>query len=145
MKMEVTENFVIGIGCRRGIKKEEIIKAVKYAIYRTRCSVNKIRCVATIDLKKNEYGLRKACLELGIPLKVVSNDLVKSFSGSYNRSSFVKKKIGVEGVSEPCALLTARKSKLILPKQKVGRVTVAVAGKIGHKEVKNIKLAQDSV
>lgn len=124
---ESKKKIVIGIGCKRGIKREEVIKAVGYALARVRCSIDKVRYISTIDLKQNELGLKKACLSLGVPLRIISSDMIKNFNGAYQRSFFVKEKIGVEGVSEPCALLTARKPKLILPKIKVGMVTVAVA------------------
>lgn len=124
---ESGKKTVIGIGCRRGIKKEEIIKAIEYALTAARYSINKVRYIATIDLKQNEPGLKNACLELGIPLRIISSDLIKKFTGSYQRSAFVKQKIGVEGVCEPCALLATKGAKLIVPKKKLGRVTVAVA------------------
>lgn len=124
---ESKRKAVIGIGCRRGIKKDEVLRAIEYALAQARCSINKVRCVTTIDLKRNEWGLKDACLELGLPLKVIPSELIKNFKGEYQRSSFVKEKVGVEGVSEPCALLSARNPKLILPKKKVGRVTVAIA------------------
>ena len=123
---ESRRNIVIGIGCRRGIEKKEILKAVRCALTKTVHPMNRVRHIATIDLKQNEQGLRDACTELGIPLRIISADLIKKFNGTYKRSSFVKEKIGVEGVSEPCALIAARRPKLILPKMIVGRVTVAV-------------------
>ncbi len=123
---ESRQNMVIGIGCRRGIKKREIIKAVRYALDKTGHSINRVRYIVTIDLKQNEQGLQDACTELDIPLKTVSKELVKRFNGTYKRSSFVKEKIGVEGVSEPCALIIERRPKLMMQKTMVGRVTVAV-------------------
>ncbi len=127
---ESMRNIVIGIGCRRGIDKGEIIKAVRYALAKTGHSINRVRYIVTIDLKQNEPGLRAACMELGIPLRTVSEELVKRFNGTYKRSAFVKERIGVEGVSEPCALITARRPKLILPKTIIGRVTVAAAKEV---------------
>ena len=123
---ESKKNIVIGIGSKRNVKKEEIINAVKYALTSVKCSINKVRCIATIDLKQNETGLKNACLELGIPLRIISSELLKNFTGKYNRSSLVQEKIGVEGVCEPCSIIVARNPKLILPKTKLGRVTVAV-------------------
>lgn len=123
---EARKKLVIGVGCRRGIKKEEVIKAIEYAIREAQSSIDCLRYIATIDLKQNEKGLKSACLELGVPLRIISTGLIKNFNGKYQRSSFVKEKIGVEGVSEPCALIAAKNPKLILPKRKVGRVTVAV-------------------
>lgn len=124
---EGKKNIIIGIGCRRGIKKKEIIRAIRQGLRKIRCPINNVRAIATIDLKENESGLREACTDLGIPLRIVSTQLIKNFNGAYQRSSFVKEKIGVEGVSEPCALLTARKPRLILEKTNFGKVTVAIA------------------
>lgn len=124
---EAGKNLIIGVGCRRGIKKDEIMKAVEYALKKTKSPAKSLRYIATIDLKKAEEGLRDAARQLGVPLRIVSSSLISKFSGKYQRSAFVKEKIGVEGVSEPCALIAARNPRLILPKTKVGRVTVAVA------------------
>jgi cobalt-precorrin 5A hydrolase len=123
---ESRKKIVIGIGCRRGIDKNEIIKAVQYALKKIKYSIKKVRHISTIELKQNELGLQEACVELGVPLKIVSAELIKRFSGAYEKSSFVKEKIGVEGVSEPCAFIAAKNPKLILPKTIVGRVTIAV-------------------
>ncbi|MDP3731526.1 MAG: cobalamin biosynthesis protein [Candidatus Omnitrophota bacterium] len=124
---ESQKKLVIGIGCRRGIDKIEIIKGVRYALTMTGCPMKEVRCIATIDLKQDEPGLQEACMELGVPLRILSRELIKKFNGKYEKSAFVKEKIGVEGVSEPCALIVARRPKLILAKTKIGRVTVAVA------------------
>lgn len=127
---EAGKKLVVGVGCRRGIKKEEVIKAVEYAVREAQGSIDCLRYIATVDLKRNEKGLRSACLKLGVPLRIISTGLIKNFDGKYQRSSFVKEKIGVEGVSEPCALIASRNPKLILPKRKIGRVTVAVAREV---------------
>lgn len=124
---ESRKKIVIGLGCRRGIRKEEIIKAVKYGLEEAGSSLKNLRFVSTVDLKDNEIGLRQACFSLGIGLRIIPLELIKRFNGAYQKSAFVKEKIGVEGVCEPCALIAARKPKLILPKTKIGRVTVAVA------------------
>lgn len=124
---ESCKKIVIGIGCRRGIDKEEIIKALHCALNKVKCSIKKVRYISTIDLKQNEPGLKEACVELGLPLRIISMELVKRFNGKFERSPLVKEKIGVEGVSEPCALIAAKKPKLILGKTKIGRVTIAIA------------------
>jgi len=124
---ETMKRLIVGVGCRKGTSQEEILKAIDQALKKGEGSRDEVRCVATIDLKGDEPGLKEACIHLGLPLKTVSTDSVKNFSGPYQRSSFVKEKIGVEGVSEPCALLAGRRTKLIVPKLKQGRVCVAIA------------------
>jgi cobalamin biosynthesis protein CbiG len=124
---ETMKRLIIGVGCRKGTSQEEIVEAIDQALKKGECSREDIRCVATIDLKGGEPGLNEACIYLDLPLKIVPMDQIKSFNGPYQRSSFVKQKIGVEGVSEPCALLAGRRTKLIVPKLKRGRVCVAIA------------------
>ncbi len=124
---ETMKRLIVGVGCRKGTSQEEILEAIDQALEKGGCSREDIRCVATIDLKGEEPGLREACIHLGLPLKIVPRDHIRSFHGPYQRSSFVKEKIGVEGVSEPCALLAGRRTKLIVPKLKQGRVCVAIA------------------
>ncbi|HVP77237.1 MAG TPA: cobalamin biosynthesis protein [Thermodesulfobacteriota bacterium] len=124
---ETMKHLIVGVGCRKGTGQEEILEAIDRALKQCEGSREDIRCIATIDLKGDEPGLIEACLHLGLPLKIVPKDHIKSFNGPYQRSSFVKEKIGVEGVSEPCALLAGRRTRLIVPKLKQGKVCVAIA------------------
>jgi cobalt-precorrin 5A hydrolase len=124
---ETKKRLIVGVGCRKGTTKEEILEAIGHALKEGRCQIDDVRYIATIDLKGGEPGLKEACLTLGIPLRTVPSDLIKRFKGPYQRSAFVKEKIGVGGVSEPCALLSGRRTKLIVPKIKQGRVCVAIA------------------
>jgi len=121
------KDLIIGVGCRKGTSQREILKAIAQAMKKGDCLMDDVRCISSIDLKRNEGGLKEACVALGLPLRIISADLIKRFNGPYQRSAFVKEKIGVEGVSEPCALLAGRKTKLIVPKVKRGRVCVAIA------------------
>lgn len=124
---ESKKKIVIGLGCGKRVEKEEIITAIRYALKKIKSSIKEVHYIASVDLKKDEIGLKKACIELGIPLRIISSDLIRNFNGKYQKSEFVNEKIGLGGVSEPCALLTARCPKLILPKIKLGKVTVAAA------------------
>ncbi len=124
---ESIKKKIIGVGCRKNIKKEEIIEAIKQTLKKNKLSLNNIKLIATIDIKKNETDLIEACDTLEIPLKIISSNAVKTFKGDYTRSSFVKNKVGVEGVCEPCALLAGKNTKLIVQKNKINKVTIAIA------------------
>jgi len=124
---ETKRRLIVGVGCRKGTTREEILKAIDEALKEGDCSIDGVRCIATIDLKGKEPGLNEACQTLGIPLRIIPHDWVQRFDGPYQRSAFVKEKIGVEGVSEPCALLAGRRTELIVPKIKRGKVCVAIA------------------
>ncbi len=124
---ESRKKLIVGVGCRKGVTPEEILRAIEEALTEKACTLDDVKCIATIDLKGKEPGLNEACQALGIPLRTIPYDWVKRFDRPYQRSDFVKEKIGVEGVSEPCALLAGRRTELIVPKCKRGRVCVAIA------------------
>lgn len=124
---ESKKNLIVGVGCRKGTSQEEIIDAIDQALKKGGLSRDAIRWVVSIDVKRDEPGLKRASLGLGIPFRTVSSDLIRRFTVPYQRSSLVKEKIGVEGVCEPCALIAGRNAKLIVPRLKWGRVCVAIA------------------
>ncbi len=124
---EALKDTIVGIGCRKGIKKEEVLSGIKKALRKARCSLRRVRYLATIDLKAKEKGLCQAAQASGVPLRIISRTRINRYQGVYAKSDFVLNKIGVEGVCEPCALLAGKKAKLIVPKMKLNGVTVAIA------------------
>ncbi|MDO8749047.1 MAG: cobalamin biosynthesis protein [Candidatus Omnitrophota bacterium] len=124
---EALKDTIIGIGCRKGIKKEDVVSGIKKALRKARCPLKRVRYLATIDLKAKEKGLCEASQTLGVPLRIISRIRIKHYQGAYTKSAFVLKKIGIEGVCEPCALLAGKRAKLIVPKMKLSGLTVAIA------------------
>lgn len=124
---EARKDIIIGIGCKRGIGSDEVKKAICNALNDADVSIDRVRLAGTVDLKADEAGLISALEELGIPLRVVSRSEIDTCAKDYSKSDFVIKKIGVGGVCEPAALISGRKTKLILKKQKFQGVTIAVA------------------
>jgi cobalt-precorrin 5A hydrolase len=124
---EAKKDIIIGIGCKRGVACKDIKDAINKAIKAANVPIARVRLAGTVDLKANEQGLLSALEELNIPLRVVSRQEIDACAKDYVKSDFVKKKIGIGGVCEPAALISGRKTKLILKKQKFPGVTVAVA------------------
>ncbi|MCK4727551.1 MAG: cobalamin biosynthesis protein, partial [Desulfobacterales bacterium] len=119
--------LVAGIGCNRGTGKEEI-KHFLYDVFRKhKLSVKSLYRLATIDIKKDEVGLIKLAEELGLPIVFYSSEELNRIKGLQNPSKLVEKHTGVESVCEAAALLGAKTSKLLVPKQVGKDVTVAVA------------------
>lgn len=123
---EAHKKIILGIGCRRGISAEKIKKAILSTLKKTRVNFNEIRLAATIDLKKKEAGLIKACTQLHLPLVFIPREDIANFK-SISASKVVQRNIGVDGVCEPVAILAGRKAKLICQKQIINGVTIAVA------------------
>lgn len=124
---EARKNLIIGIGCGRNTASARIKQAVETALNNANIPLEQVRLLSTIDLKADERGLIEASKELGIPMRIVSKQEIETCAKTYNKSEFVRGKIGVRGVCEPAALLAGRKTKLILPKQNFRGVTIAVA------------------
>ncbi|HAH20809.1 MAG: hypothetical protein A2Y00_02945 [Omnitrophica WOR_2 bacterium GWF2_43_52] len=124
---EALKDTIIGIGCRKGIKKEDVVSGIKIGLKKAKSSLKRVRCLVTIDLKAKEKGLREASQALKIPLRIISRMRISHYQGVYTKSEFVLKKIGIEGVCEPCALLAGKRAHLVVPKLKINGVTVAIA------------------
>ncbi len=124
---EAKKDIIIGIGCKHGIGSDEVKEAIRNALADADVSIDRVRLVGTVDLKADEPGLLHALEELDIPLRVVSRAEIETCAKDYSKSDFVVEKIGVGGVCEPAALISGRKTKLILMKQKYPGITIAIA------------------
>jgi cobalt-precorrin 5A hydrolase len=116
--------FTVGIGCRRGVSREEVVDAVGRALRDAGIAVDEIAVYATTDKKAQEQGLIDAVIAL-------SGNLVFINPGAIGRQGSVSSSraalIGLKGVAEPCALAVSRKGELVMEKKVYGRVTVAIA------------------
>jgi len=123
--------YVVGVGCRRGTAKAEILSALMQVIQGAGLSLLSVRELATAALKENEEGLKQAAAALGVPLRLFSTDALRERRkglrpGTVRESLFVREKIGVGNVCE-LAALTAGGEKVVVPKTVFPGVTVAVA------------------
>jgi len=121
------KEVVAGIGCRRGATKEDIRKALTRAMKAASLSPGSLRCIATIDLKKDEKGLRDLAEDLGLDIRFFKGARLRKAGCESTPSAFVEKITGAGGVAEPAALLASGAERLCLKKIKSTRVTVALA------------------
>ncbi len=124
----IPKNLFIGIGCKRGTSKEHIIEKLKYIMDRQNLELSAIKMVASAWVKSNETGLLNAMEELSIPIKFFEKEeILKLEHLIEEKSEYVKKTIGVYGVSEPCAYLASGgKGKFLVKKVKLEGVTVSI-------------------
>ena len=61
-----------------------------------------------------------------MPLRIIPRTLIQERPWITNASAWVREKVGVDGVCEPCALLATFRGRLILPKTALNGVTVAI-------------------
>ena len=122
----------LGIGCRKGTSTEAIREAVERVLQEYNIDRRAIKCVASIDLKKEEPGLLEFCEEQKLPVTFYSAEELKAVPGDFTPSEFVQSITGVDNVCERSALIGAK--ELIVKKTAMNGVTVAVAAE--HLEVR---------
>lgn len=122
---ESLKPLVLGIGCRKAVRAEQIDAAVTAAL--GDLELTSVRHVATIDLKRNEPGLLEFCKRHDLPLLVLSAGDIRARGWVTEPSAWVKAVTGADGVCEPCALISSLRGKLLVSKTVLDGVAVAVA------------------
>ena len=118
--------LVAGIGCNKGTECREIMELIKTTLTEHNLACKSLKCLATIEAKKDEKGLLEAGKQLEMPLVFVQASELDSIEVP-NPSGVVKKHMGVPSVCEASALLTSGKNRLLVPKTKSLNATIAVA------------------
>lgn len=125
--MLVPRNIVLGVGCRRGKEKQEIVNMIRKFLRLNNISEKAIFTIASIDLKKDEEGLILAAEEFNAKTRFFSADELGKVESVSESSEFVKKITGVDNVCERAAILGSDFGRLICTKYKEDGVTVAAA------------------
>lgn len=122
---EALKPLVLGIGCRKDATAAQIDAAVLLALGAR--SIAQVREVATVDLKANEAGLLAFCAANDLPLRVLSHQSLAARGWTTAPSAWVRARVGLDGVCEPCALIASPRGQLVVPKTTQDGVAVAVA------------------
>lgn len=130
-KIEMTricpKNIILGIGCRKNIKKEEILEAIENTMSKHNLDMKSIKHIATVDVKATEEGLRQASKFLNLELKIITRDEIKKVEHWFAGSDFVQENIGVRAVSEPVAVLSSsQRGEFIERKAKHQGITISI-------------------
>jgi cobalt-precorrin 5A hydrolase/precorrin-3B C17-methyltransferase len=119
-------NLVVGIGCNSGTSEDELEAAVQQTLEEHNLVFSSVGSLATISIKADEPGLKLFSEKYGLPVLTFLPEELNRVDG-IEKSDVVFRATGAYGVAEPAALLAAGSGKLVVPKQKKGNVTVAIA------------------
>ncbi len=119
--------FVVGIGCMRGVSASEIERAFFSVLNDARISPLAVKRAATIDLKRDEKGLLRFAKKTGIGLDFYSKEVLSFIKTPTRPSPMALKIAGPGGVCESAALKSSGEKKLWIKKTICGRVTIALA------------------
>lgn len=120
-------DLVVGIGCNRGTSAEEIELAVRSKLKQSFLAFTSIACIASIEAKRDEEGLIAFAESHGLPLKFFTAEELNKVNMPSPVSPYAQKAVGAKGVCEPAALLASGMGEMLIRKQKVGNLTIAVA------------------
>lgn len=121
-----------GVGCRKDTPKETVEKVIRRACDELLIPSAAMERVVSIDLKKEEAGIKAYCRERKLPFITYTAEELKKAEGTFTESKFVESITGVENVCERAAILGSSqkgKGKLILRKFAQDGVTAALAKK----------------
>lgn len=122
--------IVLGMGCNRGTSAQEIEEVILETLLELKVSIQSVKGIATIDLKKDEEGLLQIVEQYGWDFNYYSPSQLNEMKID-TPSETVFKYTGAYGVSEPAARLMSGCDELLLGKKKSGNVTISV-GLIHH-------------
>ena len=115
-----------GLGCKRGKTLAELEPFFLAQLADCGITPPELRCVATIDLKRNEAGLLALCEKYALPLETFSAEQLRAVPGEFTASAFVEQTTGVDSVCERAAVC-ASGGRLIRKKTAADGMTFALA------------------
>ena len=122
------KRYAIGMGCRKGKSFDELRAFAEAVLNENGIDINDAGCIATIDVKKDEEGLKSLSQAWRMPLIIFEAGLLSKADGDFSHSDTVLEKVGVDNVCERAAVLAAGKgSQIKVKKTARDGMTVAVA------------------
>lgn len=119
-------SLVVGIGFHHGLSAGELETALLGTIERHHLSPPSMRLLATIDSRRDENGLLDLAKRRRLPVQFFPTERLRSFTAP-NPSATVARYVGAYGVCEPAAMLASNGGPLVVEKQKLGKVAIAIA------------------
>ncbi|MDP6824508.1 MAG: precorrin-3B C(17)-methyltransferase [Dehalococcoidales bacterium] len=134
------KSLVLGIGCNRGTRSAVIDEAVQHVFYKHGLSAKSIRSIATIDVKRDEPGLREFASKYNLPVDFFDSNRLSQAAFPSSPSAVAMKYVGTPSVCEAAAILNGGIDILVPKETYQGAVTVAVGRLSFDDEIEKGKL-----
>lgn len=121
----VPRAVVLGIGCRRGMGEKALEEQVLRILRDHQISLESVKALATIDIKKDEKAILQLAEAYGWELRFYEAERLLAVEGDFKESAFVARTVGVGNVCERAA--AAEGGQLLIHKQAGLGITVAAA------------------
>jgi histidinol-phosphate aminotransferase len=119
-------SLVLGIGCSSYVRPDEALAAVSAVVVECELPAREIDLVATVDRLREHPALVGLAAGLEVPLVTYRPAELDAILVP-TPSAYVRDQVGTRSVAEAAALLAAAGGRLLVPKQRRGGVTIAVA------------------
>ena len=123
----IPRRFCVGLGCRRDKDPGEMERFFLSQLEANRVPLRAVKCIASVDLKRDEPCLLALSEKYGVAFLTYSADELNALSGTFSGSDFVKGVTGVDCVSERAALLASGGGAIICRKTAAEGMTFALA------------------
>ena len=97
------KNVVAGVGCRRGIREEDLEHGLRRVLGQHGLDLDQVEALASIDLKKEEPALLALSGRYRIPFVTYPAEELREIREVTQRSEFVEQTTGVDNVCERAA------------------------------------------
>jgi cobalamin biosynthesis protein CbiG len=118
--------YVLGAGCSRGCPAIELLELVEHVLGEAGITRDEVRALATIDTRAQEPALVEIADAMRWPLHTYPAQQLGTVAVP-TPSSVVASHAGTPSVAEAAALLSARRGRVIVPKQRSTHATCALA------------------
>lgn len=122
----IPRRYAAGMGCRRGKSADDLDAFFTRQLSLRGISDEELLCIASVDLKRDEEGLKTLCQRHRLPFMTYSAEDLNKAEGDFSDSGFVRDRIGVDCVCERAAVLAAD-GKLVMKKTAENGMTFALA------------------
>lgn len=127
--------YILGVGCRKGTSMEDLEIALRDFLNKNNVNSDHISGFASVDIKSKEQGLLQLSQKYGKPIEFYPSEVLEKIEVP-SPSEMVKKKIGIESVSEAAAIIGTDGGEVVCPKAKYGNLTFSLAKKVNRPKKK---------
>ena len=121
----IPRQLYLGIGCRKGKSCAELRAFVTQTLGKYRLDRKALAGIYSIDLKKEEAGIRELARELGLDFHTFPAETLRAAEGEFHGSDFVKARTGVDNVCER-AVMAAGAERILVPKTARDGMTLSI-------------------
>lgn len=122
----IPKKVVIGIGARRGVAYTDLNNMLELILRENNIYKQSIKCIASIDIKKDEQAIIKLSNDLKVEYITYSAKDIRCIESQFKGSDFVRSITGVGCVSMPCGYLASNKGKCLVERVAHNGMTISI-------------------